>query len=182
MRRHVKRYLVAYLQGELPPHLARRVREHIQHCDACYAALQREGERERVLAEQFAGFGAPYPAQLARVKASVLAAVLPPSTPPPTRRLLPGMGVLLALGLMIVLLAPVVMTPRLASLVNVPDQHGPNVLAATALASRTDFPAQLVVSPTAVAQRALLQGDDAATAPPALDPPPAPIAEATPGR
>ncbi|MBN1965985.1 MAG: zf-HC2 domain-containing protein [Anaerolineae bacterium] len=175
MRRHITHYLAAYITGELPPHLARRVGQHVQVCDSCYAALQRERDLTSTLQTQFATFGVPRPAQLARVRPAVLMAM---QAPPAPRRFWPGMGLVLALSLVVALLLPMLVAPRLVSAINVPDQHGPDVLAGTMSIPVTDTPAQVHVAPTAVAQRL----EEAATALPDLVPPPAPVAQATPGR
>ncbi len=41
MSKHVRHLLAAYLEGQLTPHCAERVRQHIYSCPACYKKLAR---------------------------------------------------------------------------------------------------------------------------------------------
>lgn len=172
-RGHVEHLLTAYVHNELPPHLRRRVARHVDRCDRCYAALRREQELTRSLRGQFTGFGQPRSDQLTRLLPDILAEAKPRTRRP---RLLPGFGVALVMSLVLALLLPVLMTPQ-AMADYAPDQPAPYMIAATATQSVTDAPQALVLaSPTAVARWV----EEAATDPPDQNPPPAPVAQATP--
>jgi anti-sigma factor RsiW len=173
MNRHVTHLLSAYVHGELAPHLRLRVTRHLDSCDSCYAALCRERDLTRTLADQLPAFGAPQPDQLARLLPDILAETVP-QTPPSPR--LSGMAVAMVLSLVLVIMVPALMMPRV-SVVAAPDQPAPYMIAATATRSVTDAPGDsLPVSPTAVAVL-----DDRATEPPALNPSPVPEVQMTPG-
>ena len=168
---HVTPLLTAYIHDELPAHLRARVTRHLESCDACYAAMVQERELARLLDASIATLGTPRPEQLARLLPGILAEVARPS-PPRQPRSLPGFGLALVLSLMLALLVPALVAPRMAA-DHAPDQPAPYMVEATATQSLTDSPAGLSAAPTAVARL------DVATQPPHLHPMPAPIAQRT---
>jgi anti-sigma factor RsiW len=175
MRTHVTHLLTAYVHDELPPHLNRRVIRHLERCDDCYLAMQRERDLARTLAAQMPAIGVPHPEQLARLLPAILADVNePPSRRQP--RLLPGYGLALVATLVLAVMVPTLVVPRVVA-DYAPNQPAPYMIQATATQSVTDSPVAGLVSPTAIARR-----NDSATEPPVLDPAPAPVALATPGR
>ncbi len=175
MRTHVTHLLTAYLHDELPPHLNRRVIRHLERCDDCYLAMQRERELVRTLAAQMPVVGVPRPEQLARLLPAILAEV---NEPPSRRRprALPGYGLALVVTLVLAVMVPVLIAPRVAA-DYAPDQPAPYMIQATATQSVTDSPVAGLLLPMTVARR-----QNPATEPPDLDPAPAPVALATPGR
>ena len=176
MRLHVEHLLTTYIHDELPPHLRARVARHVQHCDRCYAALRREEDLARRLQAEMPAFGAPTRGQLNRLLPGILAEVTPRPAPRPSFRGA-GFAVALAVMLLVGLFVPSVTGPRAVASVAPSQPVGP-AIAATATQSITDAPADMpVFRPTAVAQHVVL-----ATDLPETDPPPAPVAQATPGR
>lgn len=176
MRYHVDHLLTTYIHDELPPHLRARVTRHVQHCDRCYAALRREEDLTRVLQAEMPLFGAPARGQLNRLLPGILAEVAPRPAP---RSGFQGAGfaVALVVTLLVALFVPTLTGPR-AVADYAPSQPVAPAIAATATQSITDAPYDVpVFLPTAVAQHVVL-----ATDLPETDPPPAPVAQATPGR
>ena len=176
MRYHVEHLLSTYIHDELPPHLRARVSRHVQHCDRCYAALRREEDLARLLQAELPLLGAPSRGQLNRLLPGILAEVNPRPAPHNGFR---GAGFALALvvTLLVALFVPTLTGPR-AVADYLPNQPVPPASAVAATQSITDAPGDMpVFLPTAVAQHVVL-----ATDLPETDPPPAPIALATPGR
>lgn len=174
MRRHVTYLLTAYIHGELPPHLRERVTRHIGACDACYAALLRERELARLLAEELPGLGSPRPEQLARLLPGILAQA--DRGPAERPQGLPGFGLALGLSLVLTLTVPLLLASPRAAANALPNQPAPAMIVATATQSVTDAPAQAGLALTAVARRFELATEAARRSPA-----PAPIAQATPG-
>lgn len=175
MRTHVIHLLTAYIHDELPPHLVRRVIRHLETCDDCYLAMRRERDLARSLAAQMPALGVPGTDQLAQLLPAVLGAV---KEKPSRRQLraLPGYGLALVVALVLAVMAPVLVMPRVSA-EYAPNQPAPWMVQATATQSVTDPPVAALFSLTAVAHRG-----DLATEPPDLNPAPAPVAFATPGR
>jgi anti-sigma factor RsiW len=168
MERHVGYLLTAYVHDELPQHLRARVSRHIQSCDACYAALCREREIERLLLNQARATAGTPPEHLARLLPGILAEAVPART---GRR--SGYGLVAVLSLVLLLLMPAATLPRLAANASPQDQPSPQ-LAMTATQNVTDAPLRLAASPTAVAVRS-----NQLTEPPPLHPSPVPVLLAT---
>jgi anti-sigma factor RsiW len=176
MRLHVEHLLIAYIHDELPPHLRARVSRHVQHCDWCYAALRREEDLARLLQAEMPVVGTPTRGQLNRLLPGILAEVTPRPAPRSSFRGA-GFAVALVVTLLVALFVPALSAPRAVASYAPSQPVGP-AIAATATQSTTDTPSDVpVYLPTAVAQHVVL-----ATDLPETDPPPAPIAQATPGQ
>ncbi|MBN2472805.1 MAG: zf-HC2 domain-containing protein [Anaerolineae bacterium] len=178
MSYHVTYLLAAYVHGELPPHLRERVSRHVQQCDACYAALVRERELNRTLQDGLRGMGAPRSEQLARLLPGILAESAPPRPAHRARR--PGLGLAVGLSMLLILLMPALVMPRVSAIASPQDQPSPQVRV-TATHNVTDapvhgLPVHVIASPTVVAVQLVVM-----TQPPLLNPSPAPVLQATPG-
>ncbi len=177
MSQHVTTLLAAYVHDELPPHLRERVSRHVQGCDACYAALCRQREIDRVLQDELRGLGAPRPEQLVRLLPGILAEAAPARPAHRSRR--PGLGLAMAFSMLLILLMPALLMPRVSAVALPQDQPSPQVRV-TATQNVTDapdhgMPVHVIASPTAVAVQLVVM-----TQPP-LNPSPVPVVEATPG-
>lgn len=174
MDQHVTYLITAYVHGELPPHLRERVSRHVQQCDACYAALRRERELNDTLQDGLGIVSVPRPEQLARLLPGIMAESPPARPVRNNRRSDAGLAVLITM--LVILLVPALIMPRVAAISSPQDQPPPQVLV-TATQVVTDAPSLAVASPTAVAVRFL-----AVTDPPELNPSPAPVLETARGQ
>ncbi|MBN2306341.1 MAG: zf-HC2 domain-containing protein [Anaerolineae bacterium] len=107
--RHVTHLLTRYVHGQLRPSQRARVMNHVRDCAACRAALVREERLVLDLRREMPVFGQPTTAQLAGVWAAVWQEVQPAHR---SRRgggmvWLPGLSVVLALALALVIALPV---------------------------------------------------------------------------
>ena len=172
MSRHVTTLLAAFVHDELPPHLRIRVSRHVQECDACYAALVRERELNRALQDGLRCVGAPRDDELARLLPGIMAEATP-VRPVRSSMRRPGLGLAVVLSLMVLLLMPALVMPRVSAISAPQDQPSPQVRV-SATHSVTDAAVHVIASPTAVAVRFVT-----VTQPPLLNPSPVPVLQAT---
>lgn len=174
MDQHVTYLITAYVHGELPPHLRERVSRHVQQCDACYAALRREQELSDTLQDGLRVTAGPRSDQLAHLLPGIVAASGSTRSGRLSRR--SGVGMAVVISMLVILLVPALIMPRVVALSSPQDQPPPQVLV-TATRVMTDVPSQVVASPTAVAVRFVPVTD-----PPELNPSPVPVLDTVPGQ
>lgn len=103
---HVTHLLTRYVHGQLRPAQQARVVNHICTCAACRAALVREERIASDLAREMPTFGQPSAAQLAGVWAGVWQDLHPPRGPRVSLTWLPGLSVMLALAMVLMVALP----------------------------------------------------------------------------
>ena len=133
--RDCKHYMTAYLHGELPPKLKRRMTLHIQQCPMCYTTYIQQRNLVRDLEQTVPLVGQPGRSRLDKVWTAIQADMAHPRSarPPFSSRF----G-LVAFALMVALLLPWTIgkqhttlasvptqpSPALSELVNTPDESG----------------------------------------------------------
>ena len=105
--RHVNHLLIRYVHGQLRPAQRARVVNHVRECPACREALAREDRLISELRREMPAFGQPRPAQLARVWAGVCEEVSPGRQSHHGFNWLPGLSLVLAVMLVLVVALPV---------------------------------------------------------------------------
>jgi anti-sigma factor RsiW len=75
---YCQRHLITYINGEGSARMRRRVSQHIQACDACYAAYVRERTAAGRVAQELTLFGTPHRTQLTSMWADVQAELAAP--------------------------------------------------------------------------------------------------------
>ena len=145
--RYCKKRMTAFIHGELPPHVRRRIGRYIDECPDCYAEYLRQRELARDLERGLPSVGMPCVSQLDRIWAGVQAELS--NTPPPHR---PARRYSFSYGMAVVLMAVMVVLPGAVAgqhaRMNVPSQPAPEL---QVLQKTPTSQAALPVLPTAVA-------------------------------
>jgi len=102
---YCKSRLVAFLNGELPPHARRRVARYIDECPDCYEEYMRQRELQYQLKADMPYLGQPGVGQLDRLWSRIQADMQPPRTRPIRFRMRYGLA---TMALVLVLMLPMV--------------------------------------------------------------------------
>lgn len=76
--KHCQERMPAYLHGELPAHVRRRMARHIHNCPRCSYVYQRQRDIHQLLDADLPSFGAPVRPQLAAIWAGVQSGIRQP--------------------------------------------------------------------------------------------------------
>lgn len=171
LTRHVTHLIDRYVQGQLRPAQRARVINHVRACARCRAALAREERLAADLRRELPRLGQPSAAQIDRVWAEVSRSVQPVSAR--SRRLSrrPGLGMALALLVVIALALPLLAQKEMRAEAALFDP-GSNVARSTASPApgasgeaRTGTPAVAGAAPRATVALALAVGASPAPVP-----------------
>jgi anti-sigma factor RsiW len=144
--------MAAFINGELPPDMRRRMGRYIDECADCYAEYRRQRALLNDLSARLPTLGQPDNQQLERVWLAVQAELLPPSRQPVHPAYFARYG-LATLMLMVVLLVPFVLSGRQMVSPAVATQPRPAVALsiATASAPHDNSPDAVVTLPVSTA-------------------------------
>lgn len=128
--RYTRSRMTLYINGELPPHVRRRITQHLDTCATCSARYVRERELTQQLKSRLVYVGQPGAPQLRRLWSKIQADMYGGSMPRPAyRRIYSARYGLVALGFVLVLLVPLTLGNRNVPY-NVPLPPAPELSAA----------------------------------------------------
>jgi anti-sigma factor RsiW len=136
----VQTHLTAYIHGELPLKARRRVSAHLERCERCQSAYQRQRELVRDLEQELPRVGQAQSAQLARVWSKVQTEL-----DTPARRRRPSLRYRASYGVAALLLVIVMFVPYALNMDNSP-RASLRTLPAHVVAFATNVPDERVLN------------------------------------